>query len=78
MFEIHEGLPCDLNVEILCGHETLFQNIPVWGDGFVAINGVPCWSTTHDTDDSSVAMENGNGRENNFVVEGFWEVVKES
>ena len=38
-FEIHEGLPGNLKMEIVQGGIGLFQDIPVWFHGFVAVDG---------------------------------------
>ena len=77
LFEVHQCLPCDLNVQFLCRHEALFQDVPVGGQCFVAIDGVPFRSGLQDADNSRVAMEDGNRRKWNNVVLGSWEMVKE-
>ena len=78
LFEIHEGLPLDGNVEIIEGCKGLFQYVPVGLQGFVAIHGGPIGASVHKSYDSWVAVKNRHGRKEDGLAVGTWVVVEKS
>jgi len=77
-FEVHQGLPCERNFEILKGDERLFQDVPVGRQSFIAVDGGPIGSGGHNADDARVAVENRHwGIEDTLILKS-WEVVEKS